>query len=114
MILTTVLLLGGALRAQADTDSRVNSLKQPRNNQMPPRRLMRPSARYVGCQRLPTAKIIQDALMPTRTSIWVAILIGSTIGGAIPELWGAEMLSYTSLLLSGIGALVGLWISFRM
>jgi hypothetical protein len=52
-------------------------------------------------------------VMPSRALIWVAILIGSTIGGAIPELWGAEMLSYTSLLLSGIGALVGLWIVFK-
>jgi uncharacterized membrane protein YeaQ/YmgE (transglycosylase-associated protein family) len=41
-------------------------------------------------------------------------LIGSTIGGAIPELWGAEMLSFTSLLLSGIGGLVGLWIAFKI
>jgi predicted MFS family arabinose efflux permease len=52
--------------------------------------------------------------MPSRTLVWVAILIGSTIGGVIPELWGAEMLSFTSLLLSGIGGLVGLWIAFKM
>jgi predicted MFS family arabinose efflux permease len=52
--------------------------------------------------------------MPSRTLVWFAILIGSTIGGVIPELWGAEMLSFTSLLLSGIGGLVGLWIAFKM
>jgi predicted MFS family arabinose efflux permease len=52
--------------------------------------------------------------VPSRALIWAAILIGSTIGGLVPELWGAEMLSYTSLLLSGIGALVGLWIAFKM
>ena len=52
--------------------------------------------------------------MPSRALIWVAILIGSTIGGGIPELWGAEMLSYTSLILSGVGALVGLWIAIKM
>jgi predicted MFS family arabinose efflux permease len=52
--------------------------------------------------------------MPSRTLVWVAILTGSTIGGVIPELWGAEMLSFTSLLLSGIGGLVGLWIAFKM
>jgi uncharacterized membrane protein YeaQ/YmgE (transglycosylase-associated protein family) len=52
--------------------------------------------------------------MPSRAFIWVAILIGSTIGGAIPELWGSEMLSFTSLLLSSIGALIGLWIAFKM
>jgi hypothetical protein len=53
-------------------------------------------------------------VMPSRTLIWVAILIGSTIGGAIPELWGADVLSYTSLFLGGIGALVALWIVFKI
>jgi predicted MFS family arabinose efflux permease len=57
---------------------------------------------------------MQGVVMPSRVLIWVAILIGSTIGGAIPELWGAEMLSFTSLLLSGIGGLVGLWIAFKI
>jgi uncharacterized membrane protein YeaQ/YmgE (transglycosylase-associated protein family) len=52
--------------------------------------------------------------MPSRILIWVAILIGSTIGGAIPELWGVGMFSYPSLLLSSIGALVGLWIAFKV
>jgi uncharacterized membrane protein YeaQ/YmgE (transglycosylase-associated protein family) len=52
--------------------------------------------------------------MPSRLLIWVSIIIGSTIGGIIPELWGAGMFSYLSLLLSGIGALVGLWIAFKM
>jgi uncharacterized membrane protein YeaQ/YmgE (transglycosylase-associated protein family) len=52
--------------------------------------------------------------MPLGASIWVAPFIGSTIGGIIPEVWGAEMLSYTSLLLSGIGALVVLWIAIKM
>ena len=52
--------------------------------------------------------------MPSRVSIWIALFIGSTIGGMIPELWGAEMLSYTSLILGGVGALVGLWIAIKM
>jgi len=52
--------------------------------------------------------------MPSRLLIWVSIFIGSTIGGIIPELWGAGMFSYASLLLSGIGALVGLWIAFKI
>jgi len=35
-------------------------------------------------------------------NIWLGILIGSTIGGFIPEMWGADMFSYSSLLLSGV------------
>jgi hypothetical protein len=50
-------------------------------------------------------------LMQTR--IWLGILVGSTIGGFIPDLWGAGLLSYSSVLLSGVGAFVGLWLAIR-
>jgi hypothetical protein len=45
---------------------------------------------------------------------WIGVLVGSTIGGMIPELWGDGMLSYSSILLSGAGAFVGMWIGFKM
>jgi uncharacterized membrane protein YeaQ/YmgE (transglycosylase-associated protein family) len=48
-----------------------------------------------------------------RARIWLGILIGSSAGGLIPELWGADMFSYSSVLLSGVGAFVGLWISYK-
>jgi len=49
-----------------------------------------------------------------RSYIWIGILIGSTIGGLIPGLGGADGFSYSSVLLSGVGALVGLWIAFKL
>jgi uncharacterized membrane protein YeaQ/YmgE (transglycosylase-associated protein family) len=49
-----------------------------------------------------------------RSRIWIGILIGSTIGGLIPELWDADLISYSSVLFSGIGAFVGLWIASKM
>jgi predicted MFS family arabinose efflux permease len=52
--------------------------------------------------------------MRSRSAIWIGILIGSTIGGLIPELWGEGAFSYSSLLLSGAGAFVGLWLGFRI
>jgi hypothetical protein len=52
--------------------------------------------------------------MRSRSSIWIGILIGSTIGGLIPGLWGDGVLSHSSVLLSGVGAFVGLWIGFKM
>jgi hypothetical protein len=46
--------------------------------------------------------------------IWLGILIGSTIGGFIPDLWGAGLLSYSSVLLGGIGGFAGLWLAVKM
>ena len=46
--------------------------------------------------------------------IWIGILIGSSIGGFIPELWGAGLLSHSSILLSGIGALIGLLFGYKL
>jgi hypothetical protein len=48
-----------------------------------------------------------------RARIWLGILIGSSVGGLIPELWGAGVFSYSSVLFSGIGAFVGLLISYQ-
>jgi hypothetical protein len=45
-----------------------------------------------------------------RVRIWLGILIGSTIGGALPLLWGGEALSYASVLLSTVGGLAGIWL----
>jgi hypothetical protein len=50
---------------------------------------------------------------PMMSRTWIAILIGSTIGGFVPALWGGEMLSVAGVLWSGIGALAGLWIANR-
>jgi hypothetical protein len=47
-----------------------------------------------------------------KARIWIGVLIGSTIGGFIPELWGADMFSYSSVLLSGVGGLIGLYIAY--
>ena len=48
-----------------------------------------------------------------RSYIWAGVLIGSTIGGMIPSLWGDGMFSSWSILLSGIGALLGIWLAYR-
>ena len=48
-----------------------------------------------------------------RSAIWIGIFIGSTIGGFIPVIWGDDMLSYSGVLFSGIGAFVGLWFGSR-
>lgn len=49
-----------------------------------------------------------------RARIWFGVLIGSTIGGFIPDLWGAGVFSYASVLLSGVGGFAGLWLGYKM
>lgn len=61
----------------------------------------------IGGTNLNVAKLMQ-------ARIWIGILIGSSIGSFIPEQWGAGLLSYSSILFSGIGAFVGLLIGYKL
>jgi hypothetical protein len=46
--------------------------------------------------------------------IWLGLFVGSTAGGYIPTLWGADMLSFSSVIGSAVGGILGIWIGFRM
>jgi predicted MFS family arabinose efflux permease len=70
------------------------------------------------CKALPRRLSLVDVLRAVvsthmRSAIWIGIFVGSTIGGFIPALWGDDMLSYSGVLLSGVGAFVGLWLGSR-
>lgn len=52
--------------------------------------------------------------MDDKTLRWIFVLIGSTAGSAIPLLWGASELSFSSILLGGAGAIAGIWLAFKM
>jgi uncharacterized membrane protein YeaQ/YmgE (transglycosylase-associated protein family) len=52
--------------------------------------------------------------MEPRTLIWIGVAVGSTIGGFIPTLWGASFLSFSSMLLSAVGAFVGIWLGYKL
>jgi hypothetical protein len=45
--------------------------------------------------------------------LWVWIIAGSTLGGLVPALWGDGILSLSAILLSGVGAFVGLWFGWK-
>ncbi len=40
--------------------------------------------------------------------------VGSTVGGYIPALWGGGLFSLSGILLSGLGAIAGIYIGFKM
>ncbi len=52
--------------------------------------------------------------MSTKTAVMIGLIVGSTIGGYIPTLWGAGLLSYSSLAGSTIGGLVGIFAAYRL
>jgi hypothetical protein len=52
--------------------------------------------------------------MESRALIWIGLFVGSTIGGFIPALWGAGVFSFSSILLSAIGGIAGIWAGFKL
>ena len=50
----------------------------------------------------------------TKTLIWLGIFIGSTLGSFIPLLWGEGLLSFSSIIFSGIGGFLGLWAGYKL
>jgi uncharacterized membrane protein YeaQ/YmgE (transglycosylase-associated protein family) len=45
---------------------------------------------------------------------WIGMFIGSIIGGYIPQIWGAGLFSPSGIILSIIGALIGLYVIFKL
>jgi uncharacterized membrane protein YeaQ/YmgE (transglycosylase-associated protein family) len=52
--------------------------------------------------------------MESKSVIWIGTIVGSTLGGSIPLLWGASFLSFSSIILSAVGAIVGIIIGFKL
>lgn len=47
-------------------------------------------------------------------AVTVGIIFGSIAGGYVPTLLGADSFSFTSLFGSGAGAVLGLWLAFKL
>jgi len=52
--------------------------------------------------------------MSTKTKFYLGMVIGSTIGSVLPVVWGADFLSVSSVLLSGLGGFMGLVIAYKI
>lgn len=52
--------------------------------------------------------------MSKRTLVFVGVLVGSVLGGYLPSLWGSDVFSMWSLLFSGVGAMLGIWMGYKM
>jgi len=52
--------------------------------------------------------------MSAKALIFWGMLIGSVVGGYVPTLWGAGLMSYSSILTSALGALLGIWLGYKL
>jgi len=47
--------------------------------------------------------------------VWGGMIIGSAAGGAAPYLWGNyNAFSFSSVLLTAVGGLIGIWIAWKL
>lgn len=52
--------------------------------------------------------------MNSRSFIWFGLFVGSAIGSFIPELLGAGIFSFSSIMFSAIGGIAGIWLGFKL
>jgi hypothetical protein len=49
-----------------------------------------------------------------KTLIWGGLTVGSALGGYLPALWGGELISFSSVISSAAGGIVGIWLGYRV
>lgn len=52
--------------------------------------------------------------MQTNRITWLLAAIGSYAGSYIPQLWGAGIFSFSGLIFGAFGAIIGIWIGFKL
>lgn len=52
--------------------------------------------------------------MSRSSLVMLGMIVGSIIGGYLPVLFGASLLSYISIIGNAIGGFVGVWISYKL
>jgi uncharacterized membrane protein YeaQ/YmgE (transglycosylase-associated protein family) len=45
---------------------------------------------------------------------WIGVFVGSTIGSYVPVLWGGSLLSLSSIVLSAVGAILGIYVAYKL
>jgi len=50
----------------------------------------------------------------SKSGAWIGMVIGSAIGSFIPTLWGDGFISFTSVVLTAVGGIIGIYIGFKI
>ena len=51
--------------------------------------------------------------MSKKALVWIGLTIGSAVGGYLPALWGGGVIPFSSVVLSAVGGIVGIWVGYR-
>jgi uncharacterized membrane protein YeaQ/YmgE (transglycosylase-associated protein family) len=46
--------------------------------------------------------------------VWLGVTVGSAVGGYVPLLWGESAFSITSMVLSFVGGVAGIWAGYKL
>lgn len=49
-----------------------------------------------------------------KSLIWIGVLVGTTVGGFVPSLWGAGMFSLSGVIFSAVGGFLGIWLGYKL
>lgn len=52
--------------------------------------------------------------MNAKPLVILGMVVGSAVGGFIPSLWGEGSFSLTSVLMSGVGGMIGIWLGWKI
>lgn len=52
--------------------------------------------------------------MDRKKLIWFGMTVGSAVGGYMPMLWGGSLFSFTSVILTAIGGIAGIWLGYKI
>ena len=52
--------------------------------------------------------------MTNKQIIYISMTIGSTIGSFLPTMWGDNLFSMSSIVLSVVGGLAGVWFGYKL
>ena len=57
---------------------------------------------------------VADKQAVEKRILWMCLVVGSTLGGFVPEAWGASGFGVASIVGSAIGGIVGVWAAARI
>ena len=52
--------------------------------------------------------------MNRKSLIWTGMFVGSALGSYLPLIWGGSWFSFTSVVLTAVGGILGIYLGFKI